>query len=395
MTLEEKSKLREQKKAIKDKKVHETYQKIANGNKQRLLTFICYFIIIIVVIASSIIQLGFGFGEDYDWGQFAFKLALGLAISILGMILSIKDGELANEDRKWGDYFDARIRYKISRGKISDTECFRQWTDDLYFREKNAFINSQLSTANIYKSHYIYLKDNDLARLKEEPLVLTYMDDKGKMIEEPFPQITAYQYEIIKIYKEGRFTFNKLEYTFFTSGRGVNGYKMEADKGRKQQSRKVMAITYRVLLFLMTTFIFAAAMVNPNKGDAGQVAFDLIGRLLNLASSMFFGYSLATQEARENADSLDYKSDMIDQFSVELEIGSFKPINIDEITLRKIQEIRERKEKERLEKERLEQEAINNVVNTEVVEKPIEGGEETIEVDADTYKQLVEQTKTK
>lgn len=102
---------------------------------------------------------------------------------------------------------------------------------------------------------------------------------------------------------------------------------------------------------------------------------------------MFFGYNLATQEARENAQSLDFKSDMIEQYAAELEIGSFIPVNTDQAVLDKIKEINARKELERLEQLKREEEARASVVEGVVVENDSE--DEIIEVDEETYVKLL------
>lgn len=392
MSDNEKRMLKEQKRLERENKLHASYQKIANGNKQRLLTFICYIVVIFVVIASSLISLGFGFGEDYDWGAFAFKLALGLMISILGMVLSLKDGELANDNRKWGAYHEAKVRYKSARKKIGDTESFRQWADELYLKEKQSFIDSQLAMSNLHKFTYLYLTYPELEKLKTEPLICSYnKEDSQVAIEEPFPQITPYQFEVIRKYKDGRFTFNKVEYTQFMSGEGVSGYKLEADKGQEQQARKVKSITFRIVLFILTSFIFASALVDKAQGEAGQIAFDLIGRFLNLFASMFFGYSLATQEAKENTISLDYKSDMIEQFSVELELGTFKPRNIDEETLNKIRNLKKTSETPHEASEK----QLDKEISLESTNEPETSDFQEFEVDEETYKKLLNEQSNK
>lgn len=381
------------KKEIKEQRKNDLYSKIANSNKQRLLTFISYFLIIAVSVASSVITIAFS-GDTFSSGDFWAKLAIGLAISILGMILSMNDGKLANEDRKWGNYYDAKVRYKSTRTKISDTESFRQWNDKLYIKEKNAFVNARLSVNNIYKTNYIYLSDSDLLDLTKEPKICSYRNGEDKEIEnEPFQQITEYQLNLIKTYKEGKFTFNKIEYGYFTSGVGTNSYKAEADKTRLQERRKVLSILYRIGMFVIISFIFAFMVVGAVKGEPTQIVFDTISRLFNLAMSMFFGYNLATTEARENAQSLDFKSDMIDQYAVELEIGSFTPINTDEAVLNKIKEINARKELERQEQLRKEEEARKNVIEGEVVKDKdthIGEDEEIIEVNEEDYIKYLE-----
>jgi len=128
-------------------------------------------------------------------------------------------------------------------------------------------------------------------------------------------------------------------------------------------------------------------VVGAVKGETTQIVFDTISRLFNLAMSMFFGYNLATQEARENAQSLDFKSDMIEQYATELAIGSFIPVNTDQAVLDKIKEINARKEQERLEQLKREEEARASVVEGVVVENDSE--DEIIEVDEETYVKLL------
>jgi hypothetical protein len=103
-------------------------------------------------------------------------------------------------------------------------------------------------------------------------------------------------------------------------------------------------------MILIVSTILALAVINPNASSAAQVAMDMVGRIFTLITSVFFGYTLANSEMRQNIDSFEYKCDIIDQFYIEKETGSFVPMNMSEVILQKIKMIEEARKKAREEK---------------------------------------------
>lgn len=97
-----------------------TYAKITDGiARQRIITYACYAIIIATAILSSAISMTFGL-EAFNPSKFAFNLCMSLAIGLTALLLSMRDGEMVNDDRKSGDYYEAKQDFKSTRAKIID-----------------------------------------------------------------------------------------------------------------------------------------------------------------------------------------------------------------------------------------------------------------------------------
>ena len=96
---------RDEKKALKRAKRKEYLEVIKNSNKQRLITYITYGFLLILIIVASSLTIFFDI-EHFSPQDFAVNLCFSVAIAIVALMLSIKDGELSNENRKNGEYFE-------------------------------------------------------------------------------------------------------------------------------------------------------------------------------------------------------------------------------------------------------------------------------------------------
>lgn len=322
-----------------------TYAKITDGiARQRIITYACYAIIIATAILSSAISMTFGL-EDFNPSKFAFNLCMSLAIGLTALLLSMRDGEMVNDDRKSGDYFEAKQGFKATRAKIIDVGVFRQYTDLVYERERKSYVDSVLDglfMPGFYKHEYLEVDDKTFKKLLTEPTIFEKKD--GSKV--PLDTLSKNQYKAIKQFRDGRYKFNKLDYSFFIS-RGRNGYKAQADLQDKERSMKVMAVIYRGVVIALSAVIFALAIVNPTSASGQQVAFDGISRIWTMVTSLFMGYTIANDEMKKDIGGLEYKVEIINQYFNEKEVGTFKPLNVDEQILKKIAE----KEKEKVQVE--------------------------------------------
>lgn len=340
----------EEKVALKLSRKKDRYEKMQNLNKQRAVTYLAYLMIIVVIVLSSCLQLIFDV-ENFNTARFITNLCFSFFIAIFGMILAMQDGELSNEAKKNGEYWDIKQRFKDCLTKIVDRDIFRQFCDKLFYKERDSYIDEKLASVSIFDHDYIKINENELRSLQNEPKQCVFAFDKdGKELIKPFDQINELQYMFILKYKNGHFKFPKLEYTFFTSRNKRNGYKAQAELLEKQQNTKLFGILYRCCMILIVSTILALAVINPNASSAAQVAMDMVGRIFTLITSVFFGYTLANSEMRQNIDSFEYKCDIIDQFYIEKETGSFVPMNMSEVILQKIKMIEEARKKAREEK---------------------------------------------
>lgn len=362
----------------KEKKATEVFNKIKNGGKnvylkwtsssagkQRAITYLAYGLIIAVVVLSALFNVLLDI-NNFNLTKFITNLSFNVAIAILTMILSMRDGDLTNESARSGDYYDIRQAFKQAIHKLVNRDMFRQYCDVIYSREKEDYVMTELAKVNIYEKAYLYVSDDDFEILKKEPKKCLVND-----VEKPLEELTDAQAMALEYFRSGKFTFDKLDYSFFTSSSVVNSYSKQAKRVKHQRKVRVYAILYRIGILMITGLIFALVAVSPyeNANAVKNAIFDTTSRLLVMFSSMFMGYTIAHDQMKENIDALEYKIETINQYLDDKETGVFVPKDYDEVILEKINKLEEERKKQREEEERKKQEAINNVVDAEEVKQ--------------------------
>ncbi len=371
------------------------YQKFATTSegKQRAITYIAYALIVAVVILSALLDVLIDL-ENFDSTRFATNLAFNTAIAILTMILSMRDGDLTNETAKTGDYYDVKKEFKSVLRKLVNRDMFRQYCELIYARERESYVMDELAKVNVYEVAYLKVSDEDFELLKNEPKSCVIgIDENGKEILKPLDALTESQADALEYYRSGKFTFEKLDYTFFTSQNAGNQYRKQAKRIKHQRQVRVIAILYRVGLLAIVGLIFSLIAINTHEGGDAvkQAIFDTISRLLVMVSSMFMGYTIANDQAKENTESLSYKIEIINQYFDDKETGAFVPRDYDDIVLEKIQKIEDERKKQHEEEERKRKEVLENTITPEVVkeEKEKDKKEKFVEIEM-TESQLLE-----
>ena len=287
-------------------KIKVTFKKIANSDKQRLSTYIAYFSIICISIFSSSLNVIFGL-ENFNRSRFITNLCFNIAIAILGMVLAWKDGELSNETRKSGLLYEARCMFDKIKKLIVDRDAFRQWNDIFYEKNKKEHVMSLLSSIGIYDYDYLLIDEKDLEKLKEEPMENICYRYKGKDYCVCLDSISEIQYYKILALRNKPIKYERLPFTFFLSRASIDEYQKYAREQEANKKQKAIALACRVGSLVILSTIIALSIVNPTKSSASQVAFDTIGRILQLCISIFMGYMIAHDEAKRETASLNYK----------------------------------------------------------------------------------------
>lgn len=304
-------------------------QEIFNSNKQRFITYVCYVGIVVVSVLASCLSVVFGIKDNFDSSRFITNLCLNIAFAILALILAWKDGEMSFKQRKKGPLFEITQMFKQSVRLIVDADGFRQWNDVLYERERKDYIMTELASVQVFDYEYLLISDEDLESLKQDARddIKLYTKESGKIETITLDQITDLQFEVITVFRQGKFDFPKIPYTFFKTQENVNAYKKYAKEADRNRKTKIWALIYRVAMILIFSAIFALAIINPNQSDGKQIAVDTALRIFNMCSSMFMGYSLAHDEEARLIDSLGYKVGVITDYITDLDTGVFVPMS--------------------------------------------------------------------
>ena len=140
--------------------------------------------------------------------------------------------------------------------------------------------------------------------------------------------------------------YERLPFTFFLSRASIDEYQKYAREQEANKKQKAIALACRVGSLVILSTIIALSIVNPTKSSASQVAFDTIGRILQLCISIFMGYMIAHDEAKRETASLNYKCSVIQAYDDDVQNGIFVPKNRNEIIAEKIAAMREKRIKE-------------------------------------------------
>lgn len=375
------------KKEKKAAKIKTAIKNLNDAEKQRAITWLAYIGTIALAVLTSCLTLIFDI-EHFDPGYFFCQLAFNIAFSLIMLILSLRDGRLGNENRKSGELFELRREYKRTICQVVDEDSFREWNDQLYEKERQSYVMGELAKANINDYQYLLVSDADLLELtrtpKENvPYRLSRRDREMKYVS--LDQITQYQYEVIKIFRQGKYTFNKINHSFFKSANGRNEYKYYADTQDQDKKAQFWGFFYRILMIVIFSAIMALAVVNPTQSSGQTVAYETLSRIFNVLASMFFGYSLAHDEMRRAINRFEFIIRTIGQYLADVTSGIFVAKNRDEIIKAKLEEIRLK----RLDEQEKHQESIESALNEP---KNEEEGNSTVAdekenaVDSDTKK---------
>lgn len=347
--------------------------------KQRFITFIAYVGVLSLAILSSSFGLLFDI-ENFNATRFITGVCFNIAFSLIALILSLKDGRLTNQSKKVGELFETKKVFKSKVDQIVDDDAFRQWNDYKYEKEREEYVLNELAAIGIYDWQYLQISEKDLYELMSTPkedihFRVSRRDNREDICS--LDQITEYQYQVIMLYRQGKYTFNKLNHSYFKNQVGRNDYKYYADNQDKDTKLEFWAFFYRICMIIIFSAIFSLAIINPSESSSSQIIYDTISRIVNVCFSIFFGYSLAHDEAQRLIKSLEFKIGMIEQYLVDITSGIFVPKHRDEIIRAKLDEIRSNKTQN--------EQPTNNVPPKE--EKCLESAKET------KIEQKVEETK--
>lgn len=326
---------KEEKKLLKKQKRREYLEIIKNSNKQRLTTYLAYFFLVILIVVASSLSIFFDL-EHFSLTDYIVNLCFSVSIAVVALLLSIKDGELSNENRKTGEYYDAKINFSMLSSKIASKDAFKQFNDEMYLRERKSFVEQRLLDANITNPNYLLVNDEDLDLLLENPRLCEIRISDDETIIKPFDKINPIQYAVIQKYKKGNFKFPKINYAYFIERDKNSSYQFQAKIQGRPNYIKIFGIIYRLALIVILSAILTLTAVNPNGASAGQLALSTISRIFTFVSSCFFGYTLANLEMKSNLSSLIFKNDMINDYLKAMQTGAFIPKNMEDEVLAKI-----------------------------------------------------------
>lgn len=332
-----------------NKKVKNYTDSLDHTKKQRIFTLIAYFGVTVLAVISQSLSLLFDL-ENFDGTRYATKICLNIAFNLIVLILAIVDGRLSNETKRTGELYEKRKEFNQETNKIVDEDSFRQWNDVEYERQRKEYVMQELNRIHIYDHQYLLISEEDLKKLLKEPLDhIKYRKSRktNEWDECTLDQISEYQYDVIMLFRQGKYTFKKINHEYFLSINSRNEYKYHAERqDKKNRKAEFLNIAYRVSMLVVAPAVTSLVVLTGNNSPAGQVAWDTISSVVNICLSIFMGYNLAHNEANDQIGDFKYKIEKIKQYLVELSTGIFVPKDRNEVIREKLEQIRANRERE-------------------------------------------------
>lgn len=331
-TKEEKELQREQQKRLDA--IRNQIKSLNDADKQRITTYLSYLACIVLAVLTSTLNLIFDV-DNFDAKTYAISVCFNIVFGVVSLVLALKDGRLSNQTRRKGELYDTREEFKEQSRQIVDDDSFSQWNDQYYEKQKLEYIKAELSAVNINDLDYLEVSDKEFEQLQTEDI---------EFKEKPLDKLNELQYEVVKKFREGKYTFKKLNYSFFKRNGIENEYKRYADSEGKDKKIEFVAYLYRIAMIVIIPAILTLASISPVKSNGASVAYTMVSRIMNVCTSIFLGYSLAHDEATREILTLSYKISVIKQYLVDLAVGIFVPKSRTEEQMKKLEEIRKKRE---------------------------------------------------
>ena len=340
---------------MENKKQRKSLAEILKQNdKQKLLTYSAYVVIILVSTFISAYQVQFDVGKITTW-EFLGNLLFNYAVAIIGLFVGIQDAERHYEQTTKSEYYNAKIDYKKAKDKLYETKTNVLFADYVVYRYKkeqeieiqNLLIEKTLPIElmslpddlfNLLKTQSIaYYGNYQLIESSEEARELRKQNIKTTEIY----KLTEEQFEFVKEIKENGVNLPALKYSEFLNESGSSDWRDIAYKERHKKSIKRWGFTYRAVMLLLLSAIISMAVVELTEATTGKVLTDIANRLFNLITSIVFAYSIARTEDNMNKDICIYKTTIILDCISETQTGAWKKENISDKVYEELDKIKE------------------------------------------------------
>lgn len=327
---------------------------IKQANKQKILTYTAYVVIILVSTFISAYQVNFDITKITSW-EFIGNLLFNYAVAIIGLFVGIQDAEQHYETTTKSEYYIAKQKYKEVIDKLYATKTnvvFPEYVVYRYKKEEQIEMENMLIEQSIapevaklpnnifemlsyqsvaYYGNYELITGSEQARELRQKGIKTI--EIQRLNEEQFEYATRLRNKGVKL--------PSLKYSAFLNESGSSEWRDIAYKERNKKSLKRWGFAYRAVMLLLVSSIISIAVISGNEAPAGKVATDVMNRLFNLITSIVFAYSIARTEDRMNRDICVYKTTILQDCIAETELGSWKREDLSEKVYAELDKIKQ------------------------------------------------------
>ncbi|WP_322155004.1 hypothetical protein [Paratractidigestivibacter sp.] len=292
-------------------------------NKKVLYGVMTLMLIMLCIVISSFLPF------VIDPSQWKTKAFLTKEIIIVIVILAVMGttsltASASNMSDARSQIAQAKVRFRsiMDSGIKGRKSAFKQWVKAVLepadAREKRDRLAAKVGFNN-YDSTYLdalmSLDGETLEKLLDGPLAL---EDGRK-----FHQLTKKQYRFVLKWLDGDYSIRFVPATYYLTASRVDSQKTRSEKAGNEKSATgilmVSDIMFHAIRSVLSAMIFASLVYETasGAGDAEAVATAWItfaSRLTAFGTSLFSGYLLGCKLNDLNADYINLRSDILEEF---------------------------------------------------------------------------------
>ena len=316
-----------------------------------------------LIVFISFYSASFDF-LNFDWAGWAANSSILVGIMIFGILMGLSVGADIQKEKKGGRFQSACDQYNFILASIDQIKYYfsQFW---LWYKERK-----------LIEKKIDYLIDNEydirtatiiVKNIEKEDLVIGKLFfDESKQYEKiyikdnvPIKKLNYDQYEIIKKLFEIKLdTFGESYYlSLFDDGETQTN---EAEKGKKIANKikkdKRNSFIIKIASSLIISIVWSALTVKEftDGGDASSVQkawLNLLSRISALITSFVSGYSTSVVNVRDQANAIENKSSILNEFATCYEKKIFVPETYEQMIERELKEQKQYEEEHKVDVE--------------------------------------------
>lgn len=250
-----------------------------------------------------------------------------IAITIFAMVATMFVGQASNAQNDKSELAKAKVSFKESIVAITNYNFFFQWVKKILQPRDIQYVKER-------ELRKIGIDDYSILQLEDEQIKKLAVGAQ-KFGDKYYSQITQKQVDIILDLKDGVKRMHLVEPGYYLTISSIDSDKTISEKSGREQFKKTLkllvSITSKIVLALIPTLIFAALARDLTEGAGGDKAeawARFLSRLFALVSSAFIGYIVGCQMNDIDADYINLKIIVHNQYIQDTE---FTPLSEQEL----------------------------------------------------------------
>lgn len=291
-------------------------------NKKALFVSVSIVLVVILIAVTSFVNAGL---DPNYWTSIKFisDMAITIALVFIGVAGGYAEGDNYFRTNPNGLFVASYNSYNTERKKIDKLiDKFDDWLSDLYKKEYYKKCMRFLIDENgIKQAELIILLDRSEIVQLLEPKCFK-IDGKDRY----FNSLTQEQIDKVLMVIDGQIKVKYVQDCYFLNAYSKNSNKSMYEQAGEQEKRKrqkfIIYTGFRVLTTIGIGMIFTALIIDKANGvDTSQALITLLSRYFTLFSSLAWGIIVSNDLIKEESMFLDYKSQIIEQFYLDVEIN--------------------------------------------------------------------------